>query len=137
MNPKNVEKFNEIVQTLLTGKTADNFNISIEETVKAFDPLDVIYIAHYYGKTPNLIDEDVDKLISLVSNKKRVLKEATNSISAGIYISHGHNSIYGSDVQNWNDYHNISKTLPDLRLPVLPASASILLVPSKRKKIEK
>ncbi len=118
VNPKNVEKFNEIVQTLLAGKTADNFNISIEETVKVFDPLDVIYIAHYYGKTPNLIDEDVDKLISLVSNKKRVLKEATNSISAGIYISHGHNSIYGSDVQNWNDYHNISKTLPDLRLPV-------------------
>ncbi|MFT6127954.1 MAG: putative ATPase [Flavobacteriaceae bacterium] len=117
-NPKNVVKFSETIQLLLTGKTADNFNISIEETVKHFDLLDSIYIAHYYGKKPNLIDEDVDKLIALVSNNKRVLKEATNSISAGIYISHGHNSIYGSDVQNWNDYQNISKTLPDLRLPV-------------------
>jgi predicted ATPase len=117
-NPKNVVKFSETVQLLLTGKTADNFNISIEETVKNFDLLDSIYIAHYYGKKPNLIDEDVDKLIALVSNNKRVLKETTNSISAGIYISHGHNSIYGSDVQNWNDYQNISKTLPDLRLPV-------------------
>lgn len=118
VNPKNVAEFNETVIKLLTGKTADNFNISIEDTVKHFDSLDCVYIAHYYGKKPNLIDEDVDKLIGLVSNNKRVLKEATNSISAGIYISHGHNSIYGSDVQNWNDYHNISKTLPDLRLPV-------------------
>lgn len=118
VNPRNVEKFNEKVQILLTGKTADNFNISIQETVENFDSLDSVYIAHYYGKKPNLIDEDVNKLIGLVANKKRVLKEATNSISAGIYISHGHNSIYGSDVQNWNDYHNISKTLPDLRLPV-------------------
>jgi uncharacterized protein with ACT and thioredoxin-like domain len=44
------------------------------------------------------------------------LKEATNAISAGIYISHGHNSIYGSDVHNWDDYIELSKTLPELRL---------------------
>ena len=118
INPKNVDKFNDTVQKLLTGKTPDNFNISIEETVNNFDSLDTLYIAHYYGKKPNLINDDVEKLITLVSNKKRVLKEATNSISAGIYISHGHNSIYGSDVQNWNDYIKESRTLPDLRLPV-------------------
>ncbi|MBN2750538.1 MAG: hypothetical protein JXR57_13670, partial [Bacteroidales bacterium] len=53
-----------------------------------------------------------------VSDKRRVLKEATNAISAGIYVSHGHNSIYGSDVHNWDDYQDISKGLPDLRLPV-------------------
>ncbi len=117
-NPKNVDKFNDTVQKLLAGKTADNFNISIKETVNNFDSLDTLYIAHYYGKKPNLINDDVEKLIGLVSNKKRVLKEATNSISAGIYISHGHNSIYGSDVQNWDDYIKESKTLPDLRLPV-------------------
>src|SRR5690606_37683448 len=102
----------------LIGKNADNFNISIEETVNSFDTFDCVYIAHYYGKKPNLIDEDLDKLLGLVSNQKRVLKEAANSISAGVYINHGHNSIYGSDVQNWNDYQQISKKLPDLRLPV-------------------
>jgi predicted ATPase len=117
-NPKDVVEFDKTVQKLLIGKTADNFNISIEETVNSFDKFDCVYIAHYYGKKPNLIDEDVDKLLGLVSNQKRVLKEATNSISAGIYISHGHNSIYGSDIQNWNDYQHISKKLPDLRLPV-------------------
>ena len=60
-------------------------------------------------KKPNLLDEDLEKLVGLVSNKKRVLKEASNSISAGVYISHGHNSIFGSDVNNWNDYKEISK----------------------------
>jgi predicted ATPase len=118
VNPKNVETFSKKVDELLNGKTVDSFTITLEETVKRFDFLDPIYIAHYHAKAPNLLDEDVNKLTGLVSNKKRVLKEATNSISAGIYISHGHNSIYGSDVHNWNDYINISNSLPDLRLPV-------------------
>jgi predicted ATPase len=117
-NPKNSIAFNEKVQKLLRGKTADNFTISLEDTVSSFDQLDSIYIAHYFGKKPNLLDEDVDKLTSLVQANNRVLKEASNSISAGIFISHGHNSIYGSDVQNWHDYQETSKSLPDLRLPV-------------------
>jgi ubiquinone biosynthesis protein UbiJ len=44
---------------------------------------DTIFIAHYHSKKPNLADKDVEKLVSLVSNSKRVLKEASNSISAG------------------------------------------------------
>lgn len=117
-NPKKSLEFNQKIIELLAGKTADNFNISIEDTVSSFDQFDPIYIAHYYGKSPNLLDEDVEKLVRLVKSKYRVLKEASNSISAGIFISHGHNSIYGSDIQNWDDYQEISKTLPDLRLPV-------------------
>ncbi len=57
-------------------------------------------------------------LSSLVANQKRILKEASNAISAGIYISHGHNSIYGSDIQDWDQYTVQSKDLPELRLPV-------------------
>lgn len=117
-NPKQAEVFSRKINDLLEGKTADNFTISIEDTVRSFDGFDPVYIAHYFGKTPNLLNEDIDKLVSLVSNQNRVLKEASNSISAGIFISHGHKTIFGSDVQNWNDYHEISKTLPDLRLPV-------------------
>ena len=117
-NPKYVNEFNEKVKELLLDKTADNFTIPIEETVTAFDNFEPIYIAHYFGKTPNLLDEGVEKLVGLVKNEKRVLKEASNAISAGIFISHGHNSIYGSDVQNWDEYQEISKSLPDLRLPV-------------------
>lgn len=117
-NPKHVADFNNKVTELLTHKTPDNFTISIEDTVSSFDDFEPIYIAHYFGKTPNLLDEGIEKLVSLVENKTKVLKEASNAISAGIFISHGHNSIYGSDVQNWDDYQEISKSLPDLRLPV-------------------
>lgn len=118
VNPNNANEFNECVQKLLTGKTPDNFTISIKETVDNFDKMDSIYIPHYLGKKPYLGIDEVEQLIGLVANPKRVLKEASNSISAGIFISHGHNSIYGSDVHDWDSYINDSKNLPDLRLPV-------------------
>ncbi len=118
MNPKKHTEFNEKVEKLLLDKTPDSFAITIKETVDSFDTLDPIYIPHYFVKKPSLGDEGVELLMSLVKNKKRVLKEATNSISAGIYISHGHDSIHGSDVQDWDQYFDISKGLPDLRLPV-------------------
>lgn len=118
VNPKNSEAFNKRVNEVIGATTADNFTISINDVVANFDDLDAIFIAHYHSKKPNLLDKDVDKLLELVTNQKRVLKEASNSISAGIYINHGHNSIHGSDVQNWDNYVKDSKHLPELRLPV-------------------
>jgi predicted ATPase len=118
VNPKNAQAFNEKVKDVISTSSADTFTISIDDVVSNFDSLDAIFIAHYHSKKPNLTDKDVDKLESLVSNPKRVLREASNSISAGIYINHGHNSIHGSDVQNWNNYAKNSTSLPELRLPV-------------------
>jgi predicted ATPase len=118
VNPLNIELLHNKMNELLAETNEDEFNISIEDTVRHFDGMDAIYIAHYHSKKPNLIDCDIDKLTRLIKNKNRVIKEATNSISAGIYISHGHKSIYGSDVKRWNDYLQISEGLPDLRLPV-------------------
>lgn len=118
VNPKNAETFGKKVTEVIGSTTPDTFTINIDDVVNKFNDLDTIFIAHYHSKKPNLTDKDVEKLVSLVSNSKRVLKEASNSISAGIYINHGHNSIHGSDVQNWNDYVINSKHLPELRLPV-------------------
>ena len=118
VNPKDYREFNEKINELLEGKTPDNFSLSIKETVDNFDSFEPIYIPHYFVKKPDLGNEGVELLLSLVKNKKRVLKEATNSISAGIYISHGHNSIYGTDIQDWDNYIEEAKDLPDLRLPV-------------------
>jgi ABC-type cobalamin/Fe3+-siderophores transport system ATPase subunit len=117
-NPVKVDLFEKQLTSLLKGIHADSFTSTIEDIVKCFDRLDVIYITHYSSKKPDMSDESVAKLISRVSNKQRVLKEASNSISAGIYVSHGHKSIFGSDIRNWHDYFEIAKTLPDLRLPV-------------------
>jgi len=118
VNPNNSLAFFQEVKDAIGATSADSFTISIEDTVRKFDNLDAIYIAHYHSKKPNLAEKDIDKLIELVSKPKRVLKEAANSISAGIYISHGHNSIHGSDVHDWNKYISDSKNLPELRLPV-------------------
>lgn len=118
VKPDHASLFCFRMSSLLEGKSADTFSTNLQEIVDTVDDLDSIYVAHYYAKKPNLEDEDVENLTSIVSNPKRIIKEATNSISAGIYISHGHNSIYGSDVYNWDDYLNISNDLPELRLPV-------------------
>lgn len=118
VNPNNAQTFSDKVNEVIGSNSADTFTISIADIVSHFDCLDAIFVAHYHSKKPSLTDKDMDKLISLVSNPKRVLKEASNSISAGIYINHGHNSIHGSDVQNWNDYVKYSTSLPELRLPV-------------------
>jgi len=118
INPKNAEAFSIKVNEVIGSTSADSFTIKIEDVVNKFYDFDPIFIAHYHSKKPNLTDKEVEKLVSLVSNPKRVLKEVSNSISAGIYIKHGHNSIHGSDVQNWDDYLNVSKGLPELRLPV-------------------
>lgn len=117
-NPKNYEKFSVAVNEVVSNNNPDTFTISLKDIVNKFDPLDSLFIAHYFVKKPNLGDEEISILQESLSNPKRLLKEATNSISAGIYISHGHNSIYGSDVQNWDEYNEISQTLPELRLPV-------------------
>ena len=118
VNPKNKNDFKKAVDSILNGKNPESFTITLEETVQKFDALDCIYVAHYFVKKPSLSDEDIELLTSLTPNPKRILKEATNSISAGIYISHGHNTVYGSDVHNWDSYIKQSKDLPELRLPV-------------------
>jgi predicted ATPase len=118
VNPKNAEAFGKKVSEVIGSTSPDSFTISIDDVVNIFTEFDSIFVVHYHSKKPNLIDQDIDKLFNQVSNSKRILKEASNSISAGIYINHGHNSIHGSDVQNWNDYVSNSKYLPELRLPV-------------------
>lgn len=117
-NPINSEEFHIKCQSILNEQNVNTFNISIIDVASTFANLDCIYVAHYMNKTPNLGDEEISQLASLIPNPKRIIKEAANSISAGIFISHGHNSIYGSDVQDWNIYEEISKELPELRLPV-------------------
>lgn len=117
-NPINSKLFSDAIDKAIGTTSVEDFGLSIVDTVNIFDSLDCIYIAHYFAKKPDLGDEELSQLEKLISNPKRLLKEATNSISAGIYISHGHNSIYGSDIQDWNKYSIISKSLPELRLPV-------------------
>lgn len=118
VSPNDAEKFSALVLQATKEYNPDNFKISIEDTVKYFDRFNPVYIAHYLQKQPSLTEDALLNLQNLVKNPNRILKEATNSISAGIFISHGHSSIYGSDIIDWNMYKEEANRLPELRLPV-------------------
>lgn len=118
VSPAKAEEFAEVVESLTDESTPDSFAISVRDVLANFDVLEPLYIAHYKQKTPDLSDTALEELLAGTDNPERVIREVTNSISAGIYISHGHASIYGSDVQDWAAYETESSNLPDLRLPV-------------------
>jgi len=118
VSPKVAKEFYEVVYELTKNSTPDSFKTTIEQVLKTFEDLKPLYVTHYKQKTPNISDEALEKLAAGTANPERVIKEVTNSISAGIYISHGHASIYGSDVQDWSTYEEQARDLPDLRLPI-------------------
>ena len=118
VSPKLASEFSSAVDALTENATADSFTATIEEILKSFEVFHPLYVAHYKQKRPAISDEVLDVLINNTARPECVIKEVTNSISAGIYISHGHSSIYGSDIHDWGKYKEISGGLPDLRLPV-------------------
>jgi predicted ATPase len=118
VSPASVKKFSEAVKELTNGKSPDTFTVTIEDVIAKFDNMNPLYVAHYKQKQPNLPEGALKKLLERTNNPNFVIKEVTNSISAGIYISHGYASIYGSDVQDWAEYEKHAVDLPELRLPV-------------------
>ncbi len=118
VSPDSADNFAATVDQLTADSIPDNFSASINEVHSAFDYLGPLYVAHYKQKKPSISDAGIAELESKTSNPRRVVKEVTNAISAGIYISHGHASIYGSDLHDWSKYEEIATQLPELRLPV-------------------
>ncbi|MDB5801155.1 MAG: hypothetical protein JWL63_2094 [Rhodocyclales bacterium] len=118
VSPRLAKDFSAAVDELTKGSHPDNFTATMEEVLETFDVFKPLYVAHYKQKKPNLSDEMLEVLERRTKSPECVLKEVTNSISAGIYISHGHSSIYGSDIHDWGKYEQLAQHLPDLRLPV-------------------
>ncbi|HKV96021.1 MAG TPA: hypothetical protein VJR90_00835 [Gammaproteobacteria bacterium] len=116
--PTAADKFSKVVKSLTKDESPDTFTVAIEEVLSGFDAMKPLYVAHYKQKQPGLPDAALGKLLTGTKNPNFVLKEVTNSISAGIYISHGYGSIYGSDLHDWAKYAECAAELPDLRLPV-------------------
>lgn len=117
VSPVLAKKFAAVAVDFTKGSTPDNFTATVDQVLERFDSLKPLYIAHH-TKKPNLSEDCLAKLVAGTKNRACVIKEVTNSISAGIFISHGHASIYGSDVADWAKYEELSHKLPDLRLPV-------------------
>lgn len=117
-SPKIVTQFSAAVAALTKGHTPDSFKVTIPDVLATFDAMDPLYVAHYKQKRPSVSDDMLAVLEEGVRNKWSVLKEVSNAISAGIHISHGRSSIYGSDAHDWRKYIEIARELPDLRLPI-------------------
>lgn len=118
VSPGSAKEFSASIKDLTKESNPDDFIATIDEIVTTFEHFDALYVAHYKQKKPNFSDEALYTLQGRIKNSRRLIKEVTNSISAGIYISHGNPSIYGSDIQDWSRYAELSHELPDLRLPV-------------------
>lgn len=117
-NPKNKEDFVQTVTEITTGHTPESFVGEIQDIVEKFDPLDCLFLPHFLGKTPSITEEELEKLTSLLSKKERLIVEATNVGSMGIFINHGYSSIAGSDIKDWSCYPGEGVTLPELRLRI-------------------
>lgn len=117
VSPRFAKEFNSAVYRITENSTPDDFTATIAEVVQYFDELRPLYVAHY-KKMPMVSDVAIEDLESRTNSPELILKEVSNSISAGIYISHGYASIYGTDIHDWGKYRDLSAGLPDLRLPV-------------------
>lgn len=118
VSPKLATQFSAAVTALTTGHTPDSFRVTIPDVLTTFDVMEPLYVAHYKQKRPSVSDDMLAVLEAGARNKWSILKEVSNAISAGIHISHGRPSIYGSDVHDWGNYVESARELPDLRLPI-------------------
>ena len=117
-SPTRAAKLATAVAALTKGYTPDTFKVTIQDVLATFDAMEPLYVAHYKQKRPSVSDDMLKVLEAGAKNKWCVLKEVSNAISAGIHISHGRSSIYGSDVHDWGTYAARAHELPDLRLPI-------------------
>lgn len=116
--PEKANELSTVLEKLTDGKSADVFTTNVDGVLKTFDKLQPLYVAHYKHKQPSISERALEKLEAGTSNPELIMKEVTNAFSAGIYIAHGHRSIYGSDGHDWDKYEELSRKLPDLRLAV-------------------
>jgi len=117
-SPKTRHSFSDSVNELIGGASPDDYTGNLRDVVHCLDVHRPIYIVHYQKKDPSMSDDGISELLELTDNPRLVIKEAANSISAGIFIAHGNSSIYGSDLQDWDLYPVEAQKLPELRLPV-------------------
>lgn len=104
VSPKLATEFSAAVTALTSGQTPDSFRVKIPDVLATFDAMEPLYVAHYKQKRPSVSDDMLAVLEAGANNNWSILKEVSNAISAGIHISHGRSSIYGSDVHDWGRY---------------------------------
>lgn len=113
-NPDNIDQFSKVVDAFTTGYTPDTFIATLDNVVKSFEPLDVVFIPHHY-KEPEFSDDDLKELQKYTHDQSRIFVESVYR-SVGILSTFKNHVLTGSDVRNWNEYD--AQNLPELRLPI-------------------
>lgn len=103
-NPKKVKEFEEKTNDLLDECDPNAFVCSIDKMIDYINSIDCIVMPHFY-KPKSLKESSILQIKSKMNDNYRLLYEPSNFRSLGILINHSRNSIVGSDVKDWNKYH--------------------------------
>lgn len=133
VNPSTVNDFNDKLNQLLDNKSCDEFECDIEKLLSFANSLDCIIMPHYYK--PKSLDEDSINIIKEnLTDSFRLLYEPSNYRSLGILINHNRNSIIGSDIKDWDKYHEVE--FANLKIDVDSFEQFILLIKKDEALIE-
>lgn len=85
------------------------------EKVRKFNPEDIIIIPHFADKDKS-IGKDFNSSPKKELNDYVVILETAKLHTMGMVNSHGHLSLIGSDVQNWDEYNQYD--LPEIKFKI-------------------
>lgn len=103
-NPDNASNFNEVVKEFIGDKSCDDFYCTLDSLIGLISKLDCIVMPHFF-KPKSLCEESIAYLKENIQEPYRLLYEPSNYRSLGILINHKYGSIIGSDVKDWDKYH--------------------------------
>lgn len=103
-NPACVDNFKKAIDVLINDSSPDDFSCSIDQLLDFANSIDCLVIPHFF-KPKSLSNESIEMIRKGLSNNYRLLYEPANFRSLGILINHSKNSIIGSDVKDWSQYH--------------------------------
>lgn len=103
-NPDNASNFNEVVKEFIGDKSCDDFYCTLDSLIGLISKLDCIVMPHFF-KPKSLCEESIAYLKENIQEPYRLLYEPSNYRSLGILINHNYGSIIGSDVKDWDKYH--------------------------------
>lgn len=103
-NPEIISEFDQLIKDFIGNKSCDDFYCDLDSLIELINKLDCIVMPHFY-KPKSLNEESISHIKENMNEPYRLLYEPSNYRSLGILINHNYGSIIGSDVKDWDKYH--------------------------------
>lgn len=124
-NPRNVNSFSDIINKITINSNPNEFSINIKDLIKEFKNEDVIYIAHWLGKSKALSENMVKELEMNIKEKYRLFLEPSSYKTLSAMSDNGFRAMMGSDIKDWDKYYEVQ--FPELKLKIDGFDKFILL----------